>query len=137
MTTTLLAAAEAPKIDWAGLSPLIALLGGAVIVLMLGLFRARFAREQLVPFLSLVAVGAAIGLTIWQWDERLDLISGAMRLDPLSLTLNLVLLTAAAATILLSWRANAPRESAHGEYHSLLQTSAPIPPKFSFIFPYP
>ncbi|PTL58634.1 NADH-quinone oxidoreductase subunit N [Paraconexibacter algicola] len=123
MTTTLLAAAEAPKIDWGGLSPLIALLGGAVIVLMLGLFRSAFVREQVVPFLSLVAVGASAGLTIWQWDTRLDLISGAMRVDGLALTLNLVLLTAAFATILLSWRANAPRESAHGEYHSLLLTS--------------
>ncbi len=67
--TTVLAAAKAPDIDWAALSPLLALLGGAVVVLMVGLFRARLAREQLVPFLSLVAVGAAIGLTIWQWDD--------------------------------------------------------------------
>ena len=41
--TTLLAQAkiEGPEIDWAGLSPLIALIGGSVIVLLLGLFRAR------------------------------------------------------------------------------------------------
>lgn len=121
--TTLLAAAEAPKIDWAGLSPLLALLGGAVVVLMLGLFRSRVAREQGVPFLSLVAVGAAIGLTIWQWDEEKNLVSGALRLDGLTVTLNLVLFVAAAAAILLSWRAVAPRESAHGEYFTLLLTS--------------
>jgi len=121
--STVLAAAEGPYIDWAGLSPLVALFGGAVIVLMLGLFRARFAREQLVPFLSLVSVGAAIGLTIWQWDEQKDLVSGALRLDALAVTLGLVLLVAAASAILLSWRAVAPRESAHGEYHSLLLTS--------------
>jgi len=121
--TTVLAVTKGPHIDWAGLSPLLAVFGGAVIVLMLGLFRSRFVREQVVPFLSLGSVGAGIGLTIWQWDEREDLISGALRLDALSLTLNLVLLAAAAAAILLSWRAVAPRESAHGEYHALLLTS--------------
>lgn len=122
--TTVLAAAKAPDFDWAALSPFLALLGGAVVVLMLGLFRARFAREQLVPFLSLAAVGAAIGLTIWQWDTRTDLISGALRVDALSQNLNLIILATTAAAILLSWRAVAPRESAHGEYHALLLTSA-------------
>ena len=121
--TTVIAATKGPYIDWAGLSPFVALLGGAVIVLMLGLFRSRFVREQLVPFLSLGAIGTGIGLTIWQWDEEKDLVSGALRLDSLTLTLTLILLVAGAATILLSWRAVAPRESAHGEYHALLLTS--------------
>jgi len=40
---------QGPSIDWAGLSPLIALLGGATIVLLLGLFRSRLVREALVP----------------------------------------------------------------------------------------
>ena len=40
---------EGPPIDWAGLSPLIALLGGAAIVLLVGLSRSRVVREQSCP----------------------------------------------------------------------------------------
>ena len=59
--TLLLATAhlKGPHIDWAGLSPLVALLGGAVIVLMFGLIRSHWVRAELVPALSLGALGAA------------------------------------------------------------------------------
>ena len=63
---------QGPPIDWAGLSPLLALLGGATVVLMAGLLRARVARELLVPLLALASFGAAIGLGIWQLGERSD-----------------------------------------------------------------
>ena len=46
--STLLAAAEsiqAPKIDYKELSPLFALAGGSVIVLMVGLLSSRFVRS--------------------------------------------------------------------------------------------
>ena len=76
MTTILAAAPQAPEIDWAGLSPLIALLGGACLVLMAGLFGPAFIREQVVPALSLASFGTAIGLLIWQWDDRAELIEG-------------------------------------------------------------
>jgi NADH-quinone oxidoreductase subunit N len=112
-----------PHIDWAGLSPLVALLGGATIVLLAGLLRPRFAREQLVPFLSLATLCGALGLTVWQLDEHKDLVSGALRLDGLSTTLTVIFLAGGIAATLLSWRAMAPRESAHGEYFALLLTS--------------
>jgi len=115
---------DAPVIDWAGLSPLLALLGGATVVLMAGLLRSRFVREQVVPGLSLVTALTAIGLGIWQWGEEEDLISGALRLDALTLLLTFVFCTGAAAAVVLSWRAQAPREAAHGEYYALLLTSA-------------
>ena len=60
---------KGPHVDFAGLSPLIALLGGAVIVLLVGLLGSREAREQAVPALSLVVLGASLGLTIWQWGD--------------------------------------------------------------------
>jgi NADH-quinone oxidoreductase subunit N len=118
-----LAAVKGPYIDWAGLSPVIALLGGATLVLLYGLLRSATAREQGVPALSLATISTAIGLTIWQWGEEKDLVSGALRLDGLTVVLSLVFLTAGAAAVLLSWRALAPRESAHGEYHALLLSS--------------
>jgi NADH-quinone oxidoreductase subunit N len=118
------AAPKGPHIDWAGLSPLIALLGAATLVLLVGLLRPRVVRELFVPFLALAGFGAAIGLGIWQYHEQKDLISGALRLDDLTIVLSFVFCTGGMAAVLLSWRAVAPREAAHGEYFALLLTSA-------------
>jgi NADH-quinone oxidoreductase subunit N len=112
-----------PEIDWAGLSPLVAVFAGALVVLMLGLMRSRAMRELAVPALSVATLVAAIALAIWQWDERADLIAGALRLDGLTLLLTIVFCVAGIATVLLSWSHVAPREAAHGEYHALLLTS--------------
>jgi NADH-quinone oxidoreductase subunit N len=120
----MIAAAKGPHIDWAGLSPLIALLGAATIVLLFGLLRPRVVREILVPLLALAGFGAAIGLGIWQHGEHKDLIAGALRLDDLTNVLSYVFSAGGAAAVLLSWRAVAPREAAHGEYYALLLTSA-------------
>ncbi len=117
------AATEPPYIDWQALAPLIALLGGAVVVLLLGLARSRFARTTLVPLFSIVALGVSLAFAIVEWDSEKDLVASALRLDSLALTLHVLLVAAGVATVLLSWRAVAPRESAHGEYHSLLLTS--------------
>jgi NADH-quinone oxidoreductase subunit N len=121
---TVLAAVKGPHIDWAALSPLLATLGGGVLVLIVGLFRARFVREQLVPLLTLACLGAGLGLTIWQWDANASIISGALRIDDLSLALNAIFLVSAAAAVVLAYRAEAPREAAHGEFHALLLWSA-------------
>jgi NADH-quinone oxidoreductase subunit N len=120
----MIAAAKGPHIDWAGLSPLIALLGAATIALLVGLLRPRVVREILVPLLALAGFGAAIGLGIWQHGEHKDLIAGALRLDDLTNVLSYVFSAGGAAAVLLSWRAVAPREAAHGEYYALLLTSA-------------
>jgi len=115
---------KGPHIDWAGLSPLLALLGAATLVLLIGLLRPRAVREVLVPLLALVGFLAAIGLGIWQYGEHKDLVAGALRLDDLTIVLSFVFCTGGAAAVLLSWRAVAPREAAHGEYFALMLTSA-------------
>jgi NADH-quinone oxidoreductase subunit N len=114
---------KGPHIDFAGLSPLLALLGGATIVLLVGLLRSNAVRRHGVPALTLGALGATLGLTIWQWGESKSLISGAMRVDGLTNVLLFVLVGAGIATVLLSWRARAPEEASHGEYYALLLTS--------------
>ncbi|HUB74214.1 MAG TPA: NADH-quinone oxidoreductase subunit N [Solirubrobacteraceae bacterium] len=114
---------KGPHVDFAGLSPLIALLGGATIVLLVGMIGARWARAQLVPALSLAALGAALGLTIWQWGSHKSIVSGALRIDDLSLALNLILIAGGACAVLLAWRSLASQEAAHGEFHALLLTS--------------
>jgi NADH-quinone oxidoreductase subunit N len=125
VTFTQLATAhlKGPHVDFAGLSPLIALLGGATVVLLVGLLGSRWIRAQVVPALSLVALAGALGLTIWQWDEQKSIVAGALRIDNLALALNLVLIAGCACTVLLAWRSLAAREAAHGEFHALLLTS--------------
>jgi NADH-quinone oxidoreductase subunit N len=125
----MLAAVAKPTIDWAGTSPLLALLGGAIVVLLAGLLRGRFIREQLVPLLTIVAFATTIGLGIWQWGEGKELFvargsQGALRLDELTLMITFIVSVTGIGAVLLSWRALAPREAAHGEYFALMLTSA-------------
>jgi NADH-quinone oxidoreductase subunit N len=121
--TYMLATLKGPHIDWAALSPLMALLAGAAIVLLVGLLGSGWIRTQLVPLLSLVVLGAAAGLTIWQWNVEKSIVAGALRIDGLALTLNLILAAGGACAILLAWRSRAAHEAAHGEFHALLLTS--------------
>jgi NADH-quinone oxidoreductase subunit N len=114
---------KGPHIDFAGLSPLLALLGGAVIVLMVGLLGSRWVRTQAVPALTLIVLAAALGLTIWQWNSHKSIVSGALRVDDLALVLNLILIAGGACAVLLAWRSLAAREAAHGEWHALLLSS--------------
>jgi NADH-quinone oxidoreductase subunit N len=120
---TLLATLKGPHIEWAALSPLMALLAGAAIVLLVGLLGSGWIRTQLVPLLSLAVLGAAAGLTIWQWNVERSIVAGALRIDALALTLNLILAAGGACAILLAWRSRAAHEAAHGEFHALLLTS--------------
>jgi NADH-quinone oxidoreductase subunit N len=124
-----LSAISAPHIDWAGFSPAIALIGGSLLVLVVGLMRSRAVREQLVPFLALVAFAAAIGLGVWQWNEAKELFvaegsQAALRFDDLTLMILFIVAVGGIAAVLLSWRAHAPRETAHGEYFALMLASA-------------
>ncbi len=109
-----------PHIDWAGLSPIVALAAGALVVLLVGLLRPAFIRERIVPSLTLITLGAAIGLEIWRFDHHAQIISSALVIDDLALILDLIFCVSAFAAVLLSWRAVGPREAGHGEYHSLL-----------------
>jgi NADH-quinone oxidoreductase subunit N len=114
---------KGPHVDFAALSPLIALLGGAVASLLVGLLGARWVRAHLVPALALLALGASLGLTIWQWDAQKSVVSGALRVDDLALLLSILLLAGGALTVLLAWRSLAAREASQGEFHALLLSS--------------
>jgi len=113
---------KAPEIDYRELSPLLALAGGSIVVLMVGLLRSPFVRRVLVPVLGAVALITAIGLTIWIWEpgDREPIIQGALSMDALALGTSMLFYVAGLVTIVLSWRARAPEEAGHGEYHSLL-----------------
>ena len=63
-------AMKGPTIDWAAISPLIALTVGACLVLMAGLLRPAFVRRAVVPGMTGATLGVAVGLGIWQWGEN-------------------------------------------------------------------
>ena len=113
---------EAPEIDYKALSPLMALVGGSIVVLMVGLLRARFVRHVLVPALTAVTLLTAMGLTIWVWDpgEQTPIIEGSLTVDTLALGLSMLFYVAGLVCVALSVRAVATREAGHGEYYSLL-----------------
>ena len=121
MTFPLAAAVPAaPYIDWAGLSPLLALLGGAIIALIVGLAGPRGIRTQLVPLIALATFGVALACVISLWGQSIVLIEGALQLDPLTLTLMLVICGGGVVATLLAWRDQAADEIAHGEFFSLM-----------------
>jgi NADH-quinone oxidoreductase subunit N len=108
---------NAPAIDYAGVSPIIALTAGICIVLLAGVFdRVR----KTVPLLTLTTLGTAAGLYIWQWGEQKDLVAGALRLDELAVAVALIAIAAAAVTVLLSIGEPAVEQAGSGEYHTLL-----------------
>ncbi|OLE37538.1 MAG: hypothetical protein AUG48_04200 [Actinobacteria bacterium 13_1_20CM_3_68_9] len=117
---------RAPHIDYAGLSPVIALTAGICAVLICGVLTRRRQRA-VVSAVSLVTLATAAGLCIWQWGERKDLVAGALRLDELGLAAALIAILAAAFVVPLSWRepaADRPgEEPRHGEFQALLLSS--------------
>jgi NADH-quinone oxidoreductase subunit N len=117
---------EAPDIDYAGISPIIALTAGLCVVLLGAVFAGR--RQRVVSsVLTLATLAAAAGLAIWQWGEQGDLVSGALRLDELGLAVSLICIAAAAFVVPLGWRDDAfdPDEGpgGQGEFHALLISS--------------
>ena len=120
--TLLLAAAhvKGPHIDWKAFSPLLVLAVGGFVVLLVGLFRPAVIREKIVPGLTLLTFALSIAAAIWRFHHPASIISGALRIDDLSLELIMLFAVAGIAAVLMSWRAAAPRISGHGEYHALL-----------------
>jgi NADH-quinone oxidoreductase subunit N len=106
-----------PHIDYAGISPLIALTVGLCVVLLSAVFKPL---RRSAPLLTMVTLGAAAGLLIWQWDDPKTLITGALRLDDLAISISLIAILTAGFCVLLSIRERATEEAGSGEYHALL-----------------
>jgi NADH-quinone oxidoreductase subunit N len=113
---------QAPTIDYEALSPLMALVGGCIVVLMVGLFRSTFVRHVIVPILTAATLLIAMGLSIWVWEPGVErpIIEGSLTVDTLALGLSMLFYVAGLVCVVLSIRAIAPHEAGHGEYHSLL-----------------
>jgi NADH-quinone oxidoreductase subunit N len=121
-----------PYVDWRAFSPLIALSAGGLVVLLVGLLRPAVIREHIVPALTIVAFLCALAAAIWVYHNHphgragFCVIAGPgcrpapLAMDRLALELDMLFIVAGIATVLMSWRSIAPRESGHGEYCALL-----------------
>jgi NADH-quinone oxidoreductase subunit N len=106
-----------PHIDYAALAPVLALTVGLCVVLLAGVFK-PFKRS--VPALTLIALATTAGLLIGRWDNPQDLVSGALRLDDLAISISLIAILTAAFAVLFSIREPAAEQAGKGEYHALL-----------------
>jgi hypothetical protein len=59
---------RAPHINYAAIAPFEVLLGGAVLVLLVGLLRSRVVREQVVPLAAGSASPSGSGTTTSRWS---------------------------------------------------------------------
>src|SRR6201992_2994298 len=108
---------NAPHVDYAGLAPLIALTVGVFVILRSGVFSAT---KRWAPALTVLTLAATAGLLLWHWDDNISLVSGALRIDDLAISISLIAITTAFFTVLLSVRERAADEAGHGEYYALL-----------------
>jgi NADH-quinone oxidoreductase subunit N len=117
----MIAALQAPSVDYAAISPLFALTGGICFTLLFGLFRGPGTRA-LVMATALLTLASAFALSIWQMGENQYVVEQALRIDDFSLTISLIFYTAAALALVLTYRGSTGH--AHfGDYSTLLLTS--------------
>jgi NADH-quinone oxidoreductase subunit N len=109
---------NAPHIDYSGLSPVIALTAGLVIVLMVGLIPrlGRFA----MAYLTIAVLAVTAARCIIEWGSSEDLVSGALRLDAFGLAACLIACLAATIAVVLAIREPAAEEAGFGAFYALL-----------------
>jgi NADH-quinone oxidoreductase subunit N len=117
-----IAAAKAPAIDYLGIAPLLAMMGGSIVVLMTGLIRGRVVQRVLTPLLTVAALATAIVFAVIAWDpgRAKPTIAGALTIDPLAVAITVICCVAGIVTVLLSLRADAVRDAGAGEYYALI-----------------
>src|SRR5436190_14411918 len=108
---------HAPHMDYAALSPVLALTAGLCVVLLTAVFKPL---RRTAPFLSLLTLGVTAGLMIWRWNDPTELVSGALRLDDLAISIFLIAILTAACAVVFSIREPAAEQAGSGEYHALL-----------------
>ncbi|MFL5901373.1 MAG: NADH-quinone oxidoreductase subunit N [Solirubrobacterales bacterium] len=108
---------HAPHIDYAALSPVLALTVGLCVVLLSAVFKPL---RRTAPGLTLLTLGTTAGLLIWQWNDPASLVSGALRLDDLAISISLIAILTAAFAVFFSIREPAAEQVGSGEYHALL-----------------
>ena len=121
-----------PHVDWTALSPLVVLTIGGLVVLLVGLLRPAVIREWVVPSLTILTFLCTLAASIVAFHhdatghagfcvvQAPGCSSAPLAMDRLALELIMIFCVAGLATVLMSWRGIAVRESGHGEFNGLL-----------------
>lgn len=121
----MIAAVKTPPFDWEALAPLLALGGGSVIALLLGLLPGRAGR-----FLSfaagVIATLLAILLAVLVWNDGIEreAIARSLVIDRASLAAIVISASSALVGLVLAARAHGTEDAGHGETASLMLASA-------------
>ena len=106
----------------ATLLPLLAVAGGAIIVLLVDAFWRRPSKNPL-AYLTLAFLATAAAASVRLWDAGAEAFEGALRFDRPALLFSLFLILAASFTVLLAMRWMAQQNAAFGEFYGLLLLS--------------
>jgi NADH-quinone oxidoreductase subunit N len=101
------------------LYPLLAVVSGALIVLLLEVFIKKEKRDYL-GFVSLVFLAAVAYLAVSSWNRDLVYFQGTLSLDNLAIVLTILFSLAVGFVILLSLKYIGQQEANHGEIFALL-----------------
>ena len=107
----------APEMDYAALSPIIALTAGLVVVVLSSVFDAA---KRAVGLLTTLTFLTALGLLIWQFGTEKSLVADALRMDGLSNTLSIMILVSAVIATRLSIGEPAAAQAGRGDYYALM-----------------
>ncbi len=108
---------HAPHVDYGALSPVLALTAGVCVVLLSAVFKST---RRSAPWLTLAVLAVTAARLVIQWNDPTDLVSGALRIDDLAISISLIAVFTAAYAVLLSIREPAVDSAGPGEYHALL-----------------
>lgn len=118
------AAITAPHIDWTSFLPFTVLTVGALLVLFVGLIGTDRFRRLAVPTLTVLTALVAVGALLNDWNHPTIVISGALRIDNLTVGLGILCLVGVISAVMLSFRTETEQGLGRGEFHSLLLFSA-------------
>jgi NADH-quinone oxidoreductase subunit N len=104
-------------------TPVIIISAASILALMAGLFGPRAMKRDGPAAVGLLGILAALIMSAVLWGDRVEALGGGYRADRFSMLLNLIILTAAAVTLLLSWRESAGVDR-RGEYTGLILVAA-------------
>jgi NADH-quinone oxidoreductase subunit N len=123
MLTLATAHLHGPHIAWGSFMPILILGGGALIVLIVGLLGGPLAesiRARVTALVAIMAFVASLVIEISRFHHQTSIISSALRIDDLSLILDMLFAVSGIATVLLSLRSPAVSTAGHGEYYALM-----------------
>ncbi len=118
----MIGAVAAPHIDWTALGPISILTGGAILALLIGLIGSNGFRRIAVPVTTIATLLFALVWLISQWSNASGtdtaIISDALQIDTLTVTLGSICLVGALVAVIVSLRSES--ELGNGEFHSLM-----------------